>query len=56
MSFNVRDVKVDRIAFQKIFVPCPPKSDRNFWDHEDEYEFNEDRTKYKFAERTVIID
>ena len=56
MSFNIRDIKLEKIGLQKIFAPCPPKSNRRFWDHEDEYEFNEDKTKYKYAERTVLIN
>lgn len=56
MSFDVNDIVIEKVTFVKNFIPCPPKTDKNFWDNADKYEFSEDKTMYKFSEGWRFID
>lgn len=56
MSFDVNDIVIEKVAFVKNFISCPPKADKEFWDNADKYEFNEDKTMYKLSEGWRFID
>ena len=56
LEFDVNDIVIEKVAFVKNFIPCPPKTDKDFWDNADKYEFSEDKTMYKFSEGWRFID